>query len=62
LGATRWRRIILLVDAAMKKRKRSLAEKVFQAALGSNQGAHREFLQRKYEALKHGRWKLETGR
>ena len=62
MGATHWQRIIRLVDAAMKKQKRALAEKVFQAALGSKQGSHLEFLQRKYEELKRGRWKSETGR
>jgi hypothetical protein len=60
MGATHWRRITLLVDAAMKRRKRPLAEKVFQAALASGQGWHLEFLQGRYEDLKRGRWKSES--
>jgi hypothetical protein len=54
MGSRHWERIIRLADRAMKKRKRDLACRVFEAAL--TPGIHVEFLQKKYEQLKAGRW------
>ena len=54
MGSRHWERIIKLVDRAMKKRKRELACQVFEAALTT--GAHLEFLKKKYDQLKTGRW------
>jgi hypothetical protein len=54
MGSRAWRRIIRLVDRAMKKRKKPLAIKVFEAAM--TKGDHRDFLKEKYEKLKHGHW------
>jgi hypothetical protein len=54
MGSREWRRIIRLVDRAVKKRKRSLACKVFEAAL--TKGSHLDFLTKKYEQLKAGKW------
>jgi hypothetical protein len=42
------------VDRAVKKRKRPLAVRVFEAAM--HPGAHLDFLTRKYEQLIQGRW------
>lgn len=54
MGSRHWERIIRLADCAMKKRKRELACQVLEAAL--RPGAHLEFLQKKYDQLKAGRW------
>jgi len=54
MGSRHWERIIKLADRAMKKRKRELACQVFEAAL--TPGDHREFLKKKYDQLKTGRW------
>ena len=54
MGAREWRRIIRLADRAVKKRKRPLACKVFEAAL--TEGSHLKFLAGKYEQLKAGKW------
>ena len=54
MGSRHWERIVKLADRAMKKRKRELACQVFEAAL--TPGAHLEFLQKKYDELKAGRW------
>jgi hypothetical protein len=54
MGSREWKRVIRLADRAVKKRKKSLACQVFEAAL--TQGAHRDFLTKKYEQLKQGRW------
>jgi len=53
-GSRQWERIVKLANRAMKKRKRELACQVFEAAL--TPGSHSEFLQKKYEQLKQGRW------
>src|SRR5208337_3778360 len=49
-----WKRIIRLANVAMKRRKKFLAMKVFEAAL--TEGDHLEFLKEKYEKLKRGHW------
>ncbi len=54
MGAREWQRIIRLADRAMKKRKKPLALKVFEAA--TTEGWHLDFLARKYEKLKEGEW------
>ncbi len=54
MGSRVWRRIIRLADIAMKRRKESLAIKVFEAAL--TKGDHLDFLTKKYEQLKRGHW------
>jgi len=54
MGAREWRRIIRLVDRTVKKRKPALADKVFEAAL--TKGSHLDFLGKKYEQLKAGKW------
>ena len=54
MGSRAWERIIRLADRAVKKRKRTLACQVFEAALTS--GPHLDFLRKKYEQLQHGRW------
>jgi hypothetical protein len=54
MGARHWRRIIRLADQAVKRHKRPLACKVFEAAL--SEGTHLDFLQKKYEQLKSGAW------
>ena len=53
-----WLRIIRLADRAVKKRKRTLACQVFEAALTS--GPHRDFLRKNYEQLQHGTWNPGT--
>ncbi len=54
MGSRKWERIVKLADRAMKKRKRDLACAVFEAAL--TPGHHSEFLQKKYDQLKKGKW------
>jgi hypothetical protein len=54
MGSREWERIVKLADRALKKRKRPLACQVFEAAL--TPGDHSEFLQKKYDQLKAGRW------
>lgn len=54
MGSREWQRIIRLVDRAMKKRKKPLAMKVFEAAL--TKGSHLDFLTKKYAKLKQGHW------
>jgi hypothetical protein len=54
MGSRAWRRIVRLVDRAMKRRKKPLAIKVFEAAL--TKGDHLDFLKEKYEKLKRGHW------
>ncbi len=54
MGSRAWKRIIRLVDRAMKRRKKPLAMKVFEAAL--TEGDHLVFLKEKYEKLKRGHW------
>ena len=54
MGSRGWQRVIRLADRAVKKRKRPLACKVFEAAL--TEGSHLDFLTRKYEQLKRGHW------
>jgi hypothetical protein len=54
MGAREWQRIVRLVDRAMKKRKKPLAIRVFEAAL--TKGSHLKFLTEKYEKLEQGHW------
>jgi len=54
MGAREWKRVIRLADRAVKKRKRPLACEVFEAAL--TKGSHLDFLTKKYEQLKAGKW------
>jgi hypothetical protein len=54
MGSRAWKRIIRLVDRAMKKHKKPLAIKVIEAAL--TKGYHLDFLTKKYEKLKQGHW------
>jgi hypothetical protein len=54
MGSKAWKRIIRLVDRAMKRQKKPLAIKVFEAAM--TKGDHLEFLKEKYEKLKRGHW------
>jgi hypothetical protein len=54
MGSREWQRIIRLADRAVKRRKRPLACKVFEAALTG--GSHLDFLKEKYEKLKRGHW------
>ena len=54
MGSRAWKRIIRLVDRAMKRQKKPLAIKVFEAAL--TKGDHLDFLKEKYEKLKRGHW------
>ncbi|MEE8304344.1 MAG: hypothetical protein V3S24_18150 [Candidatus Tectomicrobia bacterium] len=54
MGTRAWKRIIVLADRAVKKRKRKLAVTVFDAALGP--GMHERFLREKYEQLQRGKW------
>jgi hypothetical protein len=56
MGAREWQRIIRLADVAVRARKRSLADRVFQAALAGNDGIHTEFLASKRAQLLHGKW------
>jgi hypothetical protein len=54
MGSLEWQRIIQLADRAVKKRKRDLAKRVFEAAL--TPGAHHHFLSGKFEKLRKGHW------
>ena len=54
MGSRAWRRIIRLADRAMKRGKKPLAIKVFEAAM--TKGDHLDFLTKKYEKLKQGHW------
>jgi hypothetical protein len=54
MGSREWKRIIRLVDRAMKRGKRQLAIKVMEAAL--TEGNHLGFLTKKYEKLIGGEW------
>jgi hypothetical protein len=54
MGSREWRRIVILVDRAVKKRKRALAAEVFEAALAA--GPPSDLLTKKYEQLKSGKW------
>jgi hypothetical protein len=54
MGSRAWQRIIRLVDGAMKRGKKPLAIKVFEAALTG--GTHLSFLTKKFEKLKLGHW------
>ena len=54
MGSRAWKRIIRLVDGAMKRGKKPLAIKVFEAALTG--GTHLSFLTKKFEKLKQGHW------
>jgi hypothetical protein len=54
MGSRAWKRIIRLVDRAMKRGKKALAIKVMEAAL--TKGDHLDFLTKKYEKLKQGHW------
>jgi hypothetical protein len=54
MGSRAWRRIVRLVDRAMKRRKKPVAIKVFEAAM--TKGDHLDFLKEKYEKLKRGHW------
>lgn len=51
-----WQRIIRLADAAVRARKRDLADRVFQAALSCENGGHCDFLAKKHAQLLHGTW------
>ena len=54
MGSRAWKRIIRLADRAMKRQKKPLAMKVFEAAM--TKGDHLDFLTKKYEKLKRGHW------
>ena len=54
MGSRAWRRIVRLADIAMKRQKKPLALKVFEAAM--TKGDHLDFLTKKYEKLKRGHW------
>jgi hypothetical protein len=54
MGSRAWRRIVRFADIAMKRQKKPLALKVFEAAL--TKGDHLDFLTKKYEKLKRGNW------
>jgi hypothetical protein len=54
MGSRAWRRIVRLADIAMKRQKKPLALKVFEAAL--TKGDHLDFLTKKYEKLKRANW------
>ncbi len=60
MGTRQWKRIIVLADRAVKKRKRPLAVAVFEAALSP--GAHEGFLRQKYEQLQKGKWSPDPRR
>jgi hypothetical protein len=60
MGTRHWKRIVVLADRAVKQRKRPLAVAVFEAALSP--GAHEEFLRKKYEQLKKGKWSPDPRR
>ena len=54
MGTREWKRIIVLADRAIKKRKCKLAVTVLEAALSP--GRHEGFLRKKYEQLQRGKW------
>ena len=54
MGSRAWRRIVRLADIAMKRQKKPLALKVFEAAM--TKGDHLDFLTKKYEQLKKDKW------
>ncbi len=56
MGAREWQRIIRLADAAVRSRKRDLADRVFQSALTCEAGCHFDFLTKKHAQLLHGKW------
>ena len=60
MGTRQWKRIVVLADRAVKKRKRQLVVAVFEAALSP--GMHEGFLRRKYEQLKKGKWSPDPRR
>jgi hypothetical protein len=60
MGTRQWKRIVVLADRAVKKRKRKLAVTVFEAALSP--GMHEGFLRRKYEQLQRGKWNPDPRR
>jgi len=57
MGSRARRRIIRLVDRAIKRQKKPLAIKVFEAAL--TKGHYLDFLTKKYEQLKRGHWSMD---
>jgi len=56
MGDREWQRIIRLADAAVRARKRDLADRVFQAALTGEDSGHHDFLSKKHAQLLHGNW------
>jgi len=56
MGSREWQRIIRLADAAVRARKRDLADRVFQAALKPEDGCHSDFLRKKHAQLLAGQW------
>jgi hypothetical protein len=60
MGTRHWKRIVVLADRAVKKRKRKLAVAVFEAALSP--GMHEGFLRQKYEQLQRGKWNPDPTR
>lgn len=56
MGTREWKRIIRLADAAVKSRKRDLADRIFQIALSCEDGGHHDFLSQKHAQLLHGKW------
>jgi hypothetical protein len=54
MGSREWHRVIQLADRAVVDGNEQLARRVFAAAL--TPGAHLEFLSKKYEQLKRGKW------
>ena len=56
MGAREWKRIIRLADAAVRARKRDLADRVFQVALTGEDGGHHDFLSKKHAQLLQGNW------
>jgi hypothetical protein len=60
MGTRHWKRIVVLADRAVKKRKRKLAVAVFEAALSP--GMHEGFLRQKYEQLQRGKWNPDPRR
>jgi hypothetical protein len=60
MGSRAWQRIIRLADRAMKRRKKPLAIKVFEAAM--TKADHLDFLTKKYEQLKRGHWSPDASK
>jgi hypothetical protein len=54
MGSRAWLGIVRLADIAMKRQKKPLAQKVFEAAM--TKGDHLDFLTKKYERLMRGNW------